>query len=477
MRTTRVALAFTAATLLVTTAACNSEPVGVPQTAVGLVPANANMVVSLKPHDILTDPDIVELIDEAMGAQSDYETSFTPRSLDDALLMVERIVGVDIRDITEVIVFLDMEASHYDYVGGILKGTFDEELIIDLVELYSGRPAQTSSHRGFTIRTFEGVSVCFLDSGTVAVGPPDVVTDVIDVAAGAKDALGGDMLDAYAPLGDMWLQVAVDVGEIMSLTGLLEEEIPEAPEIPDVDTLEEMETMGMGIDKSGDTFVLQVKMFFPDASSAEKAKSEMDAQRALGLTEYPDDLPPALLDLMESVTTTVDGRCITGTMHMTMSQLEDLIAAEWPTGATGGAEETAYNADRQQIEVAVAEFMTRPTDPSYHHTIGDLPVVNYDAFEVNGSEVIPGKDYYPIALCPLLTGSQPKGILKDAPPSANLMNCLDDGANAEPGVVDCLANCTGSYIWLVNDWGYVASVCFDPGCDAGNEDGFQGIYP
>jgi len=477
MKTTKVALALTAVTLVVTAAACNGKLAGVPQTAGGLVPANANIVIGLKPHDILTDPDIVELIDEAMGAQSGYETSFTPRSLDDAMLMVERMIGVDIRDITEVIVFLDMEADDYDYVGGILKGNFDEELIIDLVELFSGRPAQTSNHRGFTIRTFDGVAVCFLDSGTVAVGPPYVVTDVIDVAAGVKESVGGDMLDAYASLDGMWLQAAVDFGEIMSLTGLLEEEIPGAPEIPDVDMLEDMEVMGMGIGKSGDTLTMEGKMYFPDAASAEEAKNDIDTQRALMDTEDTGDLPPEFIELVESVTTTVDGRCVTATMHITMSQLEDLIAAEWPMGATGGVEETAYNADRQQIQAAVAEFMTRPSDPSYHHTIGDVPVVNYDAFEVNGSEVIPGKDYYPIAICPLLTGSYPMGILKDAPPSANLMNCLDNGANAETGMASCQASCTGSYIWLTTEDGDIASVCIGDDCNAENRDGFQVAYP
>ncbi len=463
MRASRIAALLLAGALLFTACACNTKPTDVPQTAVGLVPSDANVVVGLSPHDILTDADIVELIDEAIGDTGNYSTFGAPRSLDDAMLIVERMIGVDPRDITEVIVFLDIEADDYDYVGGILKGTFDQELIIDLVELYSSGPSQKSAYRGFIIRTFEGVAVCFLDSGTVAVGPPAVVTDVIDVAAGAKDALGGDMLDAYAPLGDMWLQVAVDVGAIMSLTGLLEEEIPGAPEIPNVDTLEEMETMGMGIDKSGDTFVLQAKMFFSDASSAEEANSDMEAQRALLDTEDIGDLPPEFIELVESVTTTVDGRCITATMHITLSELDDLIAAAMSGGSTGGGQSAAN--DRQQIMSAVMEFMTRPSDPSYHHTIGDVPLVNHLPPGVTSSSMVPGQDYYVIAMCPLLTSSNPMGILSSVPASVHPRNCAHEGANAEPGVADCSADCTGSYLWLTTSYGDVVGVCMGDDCD------------
>ena len=137
----------------------------------------------------------------------------------------------------------------------------------------------------------------------------------------------------------------------------------------------------------------------------------------------------------------------------------------------------AYGAEREQIEAAVAEFMIRPTDPSYNHRIGEVPIVNASIIEVNGSYVIPGEEYYVIALCPLLTSSSPKGILKGVPITAHPSNCLFKGANAEPNVTTCLNQCAGSYLWLTTSSGAVASICIGESCEAHGEDGFQYNYP
>jgi len=148
-----------------------------------------------------------------------------------------------------------------------------------------------------------------------------------------------------------------------------------------------------------------------------------------------------------------------------------------PSAAIDRGFQTAYTADREQIKAAVAEFIARPSDPSYHHTFGDVPVVNDDAVEVSGGQVIAGKDYYVIAMCPLLVTSSPRGILKSVPDTAHPDNCVQQGANAETGMASCQASCTGSYIWLTTEDGDIASVCIGDDCNAENRDGFQVAYP
>lgn len=146
-----------------------------------------------------------------------------------------------------------------------------------------------------------------------------------------------------------------------------------------------------------------------------------------------------------------------------------------PSAAIDRGFQTAYTADREQIKAAVAEFIARPSDPSYHHTFGDVPVVNDDAVEVSGGQVIAGKDYYVIAMCPLLVTSSPRGILKSVPDTAHPDNCVKQGANTEPGMASCQGG--GSYIWLTTEDGDIASVCIGDDCYTENRDGFQGAYP
>lgn len=157
------------------------------------------------------------------------------------------------------------------------------------------------------------------------------------------------------------------------------------------------------------------------------------------------------------------------------------------TGYHGGRSyATAYNADREQMKAAVEVFMEMPTNVSFNHTQGEVPIVNNSVMGVNGTEIIPDEEYYVIAVFPLLTSSQPQGILKAAPPAtAHPRNCFRSGANAEPNVTICAVerlchyfhNCSGSYVWLTTINGDVASICIGEECEARGEDGYQGVYP
>jgi len=167
-----------------------------------------------------------------------------------------------------------------------------------------------------------------------------------------------------------------------------------------------------------------------------------------------------------------------------------LINSSWgDTSLTVGY--TPYEADKEQIEAAVAEFMTRPTDPAYNHTIGEVPKQGYKTARINssnisGPEVIPGEWYYPIAICPLTTHAFPKGILKNVPASVHTDNHICGGANnasygADPSCLDTVSE--GHYKWYTTDSGDVISICRGYACTDGpeasgtNADGFQDVYP
>jgi hypothetical protein len=158
-------------------------------------------------------------------------------------------------------------------------------------------------------------------------------------------------------------------------------------------------------------------------------------------------------------------------------------------GVIGRGQATAYNSDREQIEAAVAEFMTRPTDDTYNHVIGEVPVTaaaGVNASDINGSEVIPAEVYYVVAMCPLTTNAFPKGILKQVPATAATGNMANSGANAEAGAdASCLAagadaTADGHYLWYTTDSGDVVSLCQDLAagdCTNLMMDGFQDVYP
>jgi len=136
-----------------------------------------------------------------------------------------------------------------------------------------------------------------------------------------------------------------------------------------------------------------------------------------------------------------------------------------------------YEEGRELIEAAVAEFMFRPTDLTYYHTKGEVPIVNKTVIVVSGLADVPDEDYYIVAVGPLLMTSLPRGILKWVPASTHHRNCFPDGANAQLNVTDCAAYCSGSYLWLTTMNGDIASICIGEECAAHGVDGYQGVYP
>ena len=142
---------------------------------------------------------------------------------------------------------------------------------------------------------------------------------------------------------------------------------------------------------------------------------------------------------------------------------------------------SAYDADREQIEMAIADFMTRdaPTagEPPLQEP-GEPPLV--EGVNLSGPDLLPGERYYTVAMCPLLTASQPKSMLKHVPATAEAKNCAVDptGANGVAGIYNCSGECQGHYRWLCTHGGDVASVCVGADCPFIDRSGYMsGIYP
>jgi prepilin-type N-terminal cleavage/methylation domain-containing protein len=142
---------------------------------------------------------------------------------------------------------------------------------------------------------------------------------------------------------------------------------------------------------------------------------------------------------------------------------------------------SAYDADREQVEMAIADYMTRyaPTagEPPLQEP-GEVPWVEW--VDIFGPDLMPGENYYTVAMCPLLTQSQPKSMLKQVPNTAEAKNCAihPTGANNASGIYDCSGECGGHYRWLCTAGGDVASVCVGADCPFTNRSGYMsGIYP
>jgi hypothetical protein len=160
------------------------------------------------------------------------------------------------------------------------------------------------------------------------------------------------------------------------------------------------------------------------------------------------------------------------TQFATIALLSMMLVAGMGCADRGKA---LYEQDRIQIEAAVEDFYSHPYGPPvYLPLLGQPPTLNASVITVDN------KEYYTVAICPLLTSSflwTTRGILEDIPNTVHYRNCLPEGDNARPNVTDCSINCSGSYVWLTTITGDIASICVGERCKAHGEDGYQDVYP
>lgn len=141
----------------------------------------------------------------------------------------------------------------------------------------------------------------------------------------------------------------------------------------------------------------------------------------------------------------------------------------------------AYDADREQIEMAVADYMTRHAPTAGQPPLqepGEAPLV--EGVNLSGEDLLQGESYYTLAICPLVTKSYPKGMLKHVPVTAEAKNCAihPAGANNMSGIYNCSGECQGHYRWLVTGDGDIASKCVGADCPYTDRNGYMsGIYP
>jgi prepilin-type N-terminal cleavage/methylation domain-containing protein len=137
-------------------------------------------------------------------------------------------------------------------------------------------------------------------------------------------------------------------------------------------------------------------------------------------------------------------------------------------GVVSTAYDRAYEEGKDQIQVAVGDFMTRNN--------GYLPITG-------GVITIGGINYRIIDMCVLqktYNGTSGSGMLLEIPVSC--VNTTDDNcdnAACEVNIASYAGSCSplAHYVWAVTPGGDVKSACVGTDCDASNTDGYQGVYP
>jgi hypothetical protein len=83
----------------------------------------------------------------------------------------------------------------------------------------------------------------------------------------------------------------------------------------------------------------------------------------------------------------------------------------------------------------------------------------------------PEGTFFIVDMCALVSGGHELEQVPDG--SAQVSGSSNDNCDAG----DCSCNNEHHYLWLVDSYGKVLSMCIGTGCNSNNEDGYQDIWP
>jgi len=297
------------------------------------VPQRADLLAEIELAEILDDEDFAELY-QAIAAQSPA----LPRTLDAALDNLEYGTGIDLRDLTHVIVFADAEelvesmesasGSSPPYWGALVEGELNENTIIHGIESRMGQELAISSYQNHTLYSLadshnqgDALNTAFLAEEQMVIGTSLAVKDVIDVTVGLQEPISGTVYDLYCQLGDALTKLASYVPE--SLTSQIPAEIPLGPVNLSMLSFRDVGYTTLALTKSEAIITADVHLEFTNSDSAKTSGQLLWI--AITASKYIVS-DPDIGELLSKVHTSTSSTSVSLTASLTISEIERLAS-------------------------------------------------------------------------------------------------------------------------------------------------------
>ncbi|UCH42802.1 MAG: hypothetical protein JSW16_08345 [Dehalococcoidales bacterium] len=286
-------------------------------TPIELVPQRASMIAGVQVSQIIEDPDLKETF---AGIEKDPDQ---PQTFDEAIQQMVEETGLDLRDISRILVFGDITSlEQTDYVGLIAEGDFDEEQMIGDIEDQTGEKFTTGEYKGYTLyqEGFEEYSIVFLSEKMLISGTTEAIEDAIDVSKGIRDKASGTLIDTYNQLGNPLVKAVIELPE--EAWSALDEE-PAMGDFPlSMEAFSDIDILGLSFDKEGEIISIEITPHFLSTDSAQDARNTLSG--AISIFRGTLDVPE-LKDLLGKIEVRLDDSWLTIVFEITQSEIEQLM--------------------------------------------------------------------------------------------------------------------------------------------------------
>ena len=285
-----------------------------------LVPAGANLIAQVQVATILEDEDLANLYADVPKEAGD------PQTLDKVLSKATETIGVDLRQVTELVVFGDLTEIDR-YYALIAMGNFDEDRLLDAIQGATDAALSTTEYKGRLVHSIgdENVAISLLEGGTLVLGTLKGVEAVIDVQERDEERVSGKVYKEFISQGDALVRLAIDASALPKeglgqLPSAQEFGLGESPSALRV--LKDAETIGVAIEKDGRTLKSKAQLKFSNESAAAEVGDTID-----GFVKVFKGLSPneEIKELLKNVQVSVDKATVTVTFQANVSELGEPV--------------------------------------------------------------------------------------------------------------------------------------------------------
>ncbi|MCH8897198.1 MAG: hypothetical protein IIC33_02750 [Chloroflexi bacterium] len=284
-----------------------------------LVPADANLIAQVQIQRILNDADFEKLYRQAPKGPA------VPQDFDGLMDLAEQETGIDIRQFTQVVLFADVSQKE-DYFGVIAIGSVNETKIIEAINAGGDAKLEPTDFRGVRVyrdqQDEDTPYIAFLDGETTIIGTQLAVHNVIAVQQGSMASISGQVYETFIGLGNPLVSLAVAVPP--EAFDAIEESLGSAQGfgmLPAMVAIQDIEVVGILIDKLGSDIKIVSKVGFVDASSAAEMGNTLDGLLKLAAGFIPEE---GTRQLIKKLQLNVNGRFITISLQVPLSELQEV---------------------------------------------------------------------------------------------------------------------------------------------------------
>ena len=291
-----------------------------------LIPDGSNLIVQVNLAGILSSDALASVVTSLQKDEVD------PQSLDELFDQGIGATGIDFRQVSRLVFFGDVSRDD-EFTGLILKGTFNEAAILEVLARLAGKPS-TSVYKSRRVYgpdgDTDGLSLGFLEGDILVLGTIEAVRAVIDVQEGDRGRVSGAVPDALDDLGRGLLSLAVEVP-----SEDLPDQLSDLGDIPFfgdssqglsaiLEPLQDLEILGLALAQNGQILILRVNLDFASEDSASSVGNVLNGILTLASGLIPD---AEVRDLLENLEVSSDGSRLTIRLEVAVSEIGSLVGA------------------------------------------------------------------------------------------------------------------------------------------------------